>query len=78
MAYNNNNSGVLFPNDKKQSDKHPDFKGSANINGVEVWLAGWKRTSQNGNRFISISIEPKEDRAQADGGFPAGNDELDL
>ncbi len=58
QQYDNNMRGVLFPNDRKEKDTHPDFKGSCEINGVEYWLSAWKET---GNKpRLSISIQAKE------------------
>jgi hypothetical protein len=31
MTYDNSNSGMLARNDKKETEKHPDFKGSINV-----------------------------------------------
>lgn len=63
--YDNNNSGVLFKNDKKETEKHPDYKGSCEVNGVEYWLASWLKTSsKTGEKFMSLSFTPKEDQAQ--------------
>jgi len=28
------NSGVLFKNDKKESEKHPDYKGNITVGGM--------------------------------------------
>ena len=34
------NTGSLFKNDRKESDTHPDYKGSALIDGLgDCWLA---------------------------------------
>lgn len=54
-----NNSGVLFANEK-QNDRQPDLKGHALINGTEMWVSAWKRTSQNGKEYISLSFEEKD------------------
>jgi uncharacterized protein (DUF736 family) len=67
------NTGTLFLNDKKQSEKGPDFTGSLTV-GEELAelirkspgltkfrLAGWKRTSSNGSTYLSIvasTIQP--------------------
>jgi len=39
------NSGVLFRNTKKQSEKHPDYKGEVNVDGQTYELVMWSRTS---------------------------------
>jgi uncharacterized protein (DUF736 family) len=59
--YDNTNRGVAFANDKKESDSHPDMKGSINIEGVEYWLSAWWKTPRNGGEdFLSFSVKPKE------------------
>lgn len=61
MNYDNTNKGVLFSNQKKQSEKHPDYTGNININGVEHWLSAWVNRSNNGKSYMSLSIgEPKD------------------
>lgn len=60
MDYDNTNRGALFKNDDKQSEKHPDYKGSINIDGVEYWLSSWIKTSKQGNKFMSLSVQPKQ------------------
>lgn len=59
MAYDNTNKGVLFINDRKQKDSHPDFKGSLDVGGVSYWLSGWRKTTSKGET-ISVSIEAKD------------------
>jgi len=58
--YDNTNSGVLFKNDRKETEKHPDYKGSINIEGTEYWLSGWKKESKKGP-LLSLSVQPKDD-----------------
>ena len=65
--YDNNNSGVLFRNNKKDvndpEDKKPEYTGQAEINGVEYWISAWKRVGKNsGTPFQSIKFEPKEQK----------------
>lgn len=62
--FDNTNRAVLFENDRKESDTHPDMKGSININGVDHWLSGWWKDGAKG-RFLSMSIgKPKEARQE--------------
>ena len=53
--YDNTNRGVLFTNDRKESDKHPDWKGRLNIAGVDHWVDGWIKQGARGE-FISLSL----------------------
>jgi len=59
------NSGTLFRNDKKESDKHPDYKGDAIINGQAVWISAWIKDGKRG-KFMSLSFNPKDDRRSSD------------
>ena len=54
------NSGALFKNDKKESDSHPDYKGSAMIDGSDYWVSGWINTSNAGTKYMKFSYSPKE------------------
>lgn len=55
------NRGVLFKNDRKTQDNHPDYKGSLNIDGVEYWQAAWLKKSKDGKTFMSFSYELKDE-----------------
>lgn len=61
--YDNTNKGVLFKNDRKDSDRHPDYTGNINVDGVEFWLSAWIKEGQRG-KFMSLSIKPKEEQPQ--------------
>ena len=74
--YDNTNRIALWGNKDKQTDSHPDFKGSLNIDGVEYWVSAWKRKegANPNSPALSGSIEPKEEKAPetqkpADSGF---------
>jgi len=64
MAYDNTNRGVLFTNDRKQQENHPDFKGNINVGGVDYWLSAWNKSGEKGS-FISLSAQLKEAKPQA-------------
>ena len=63
--YDNTNRGVLFKNDRKEKDTHPNMKGSINVEGVEYWVSAWTKDGQNG-KFISLSLTPKEQTQTAE------------
>ena len=62
--YDNTNRGSLFRNDRRETDRHPEYKGSINVNGEEYWLSAWvKEAGPNaknpGQKFFSLSVQPK-------------------
>lgn len=64
MAYEKRDmTGVLFKNDKREKDSHPNARGSALINGVEYWVDCWTKEGAKG-KFQSLSFKPKVERAQ--------------
>lgn len=63
------NSGSLSKNKKKEKDNHPDVKGSAIIDGVEYWVSGWTKIGDEGDRWMSLSFQKKEERSGNKGPF---------
>ena len=62
--YDNQNAGILSRNDRKETEKHPDFKGFCDIEGTEYWISGWIREAgpqakTPGRKFFSLRFEPK-------------------
>jgi hypothetical protein len=79
-TYDNTNSGILARNERKTTDKHPDFSGSLNVAGVDYWLPGWVNAGRagskmEGKKYFSLKVTPKDapassaPRTYADGGF---------
>ena len=54
------NSGVLFANDKKETDKHPHYKGNITVDGKDYWLSAWVKEGKSG-KFMGLAVSPKED-----------------
>ena len=61
---NKDNSGVLFQNNKKTTDKQPGWKGSATIGGMEYWLAAWVNLDKKKNKYISLKFDLKEGQSE--------------
>jgi hypothetical protein len=59
--YDDTNTGALFKNKRKEDgDKRPDFTGTINVNGTEMWLSAWKKKDKDGNGYLSLSVRPKD------------------
>ena len=50
------NTGAIFKNDNKKADNHPDYKGKVNVNGKDMEVALWLKTSAKGVKFFSVSF----------------------
>ena len=73
-------SGVLFSNNKKKTEKQPDFTGdlelsdevvndlvdqmSRGITKPKLSLAGWKKVSRKGLNFMSLVGSVQRERSQ--------------
>ena len=53
---NKTNTGAIFKNDKKTSANQPDYRGKVNVNGKEMEVALWVKTSSAGNSYFSASF----------------------
>lgn len=68
MAYQQKeNTGALFINDKRETDKHPNAKGSALIDGVEYWVSAWTNRSEKGTVYQSLAFQKKEPKTDQGG-----------
>lgn len=67
--FDNSNRGVLFKNDRKEKDSHPDYRGKGNYHGKDFEISVWVKKDRNGKSFMSLSFkEPyvREERVQED------------
>jgi len=51
------NSGAIFKNSKKTSDKSPDYTGTVNVNGKEMQISLWFKESQKGTKYFSAAFQ---------------------
>lgn len=62
--YNNELTFRLFKNDKGDNPKRPDYRGEAEIGGVQYKLSGWisevKSGERAGTKYIRGRVERKE------------------
>lgn len=60
--YENNNDGVLFPNDKKTGPNSPSSKGHAHITcphcgeKTKFWISAWTKMGRNARKFLTMAF----------------------
>lgn len=60
-TYDNNNKGAIWKNDRKASDKHPDYTGAIVVDGKEYWLSAWRGDKSNPKSpALKFSVQPKD------------------
>lgn len=66
MAYETKpNTGALFANRERKSDKHPQASGTALIDGVEYFIDAWTNMDRNDNKYQSLKFKRKDKQASA-------------
>jgi len=77
MAYDNTNSGALFRNKEKSEERHPDYRGSLDVGGTEYWVSSWLKTSKAGEKYMSLSVQPKQPKVAPKSRQPGEDDDRD-
>lgn len=74
-TYDNSEKGVLFVNEQKtelaeekDTTKWADYKGSAEVDGVEYWVSGWRKEVKTGKhageKMLSLAFTKKEEKGE--------------
>lgn len=60
--YDNTNRGAIWPNDRQETERHPDFTGSLNVEGKEYWVSAWKKKPDASDKapVLSFSVKAKD------------------
>ena len=64
MAFDKTNTGVLFINKDRKSDKSPNFSGRINVNGTDYELVGWTKVGKSGDKYISLAVDEPRQRKE--------------
>lgn len=63
--YDNNFTGIISKNERKEKDLQPDIRGNCTIDGKEYWISGWIKVRNDGmGRFYSLRFEQKQAQIQ--------------
>jgi hypothetical protein len=78
MAYElREGQGSLFRNERKETEKHPDYTGSIKLpDGSECWLSGWIKQGAKG-KFFSLQIGKPKDPASKPAARKSVADDMD-
>jgi len=79
--YDNTNRGAIWKNDKKETEKHPDFRGEMEVTAPgKYWVSAWKRSpgAPDNAPALSFALTPKDSvvksepapKQQTDDDFP--------
>lgn len=68
-----NNTGALFRSQKGDNPKRPDYRGTANVDGLDYNLSAWLQKSKKGETYMSLKLEPKEGQQRRE---PGSDDDL--
>lgn len=77
------NKGIIFKNNKKSSENHPDYRGEINVKGEKYEIALWVKKGEKGSFFsVGISepykkaVEKPIDKEQIQDDTPVDSDGL--
>lgn len=72
--FDDRNRGSIWKNEKKTTDKHPDFTGSLNVDGKDYWVSAWKRKPDAAERAPALTFsvklkdgKPRQQQESSDG-----------
>lgn len=71
--YDDTNRGAAFRREKK-SENAPTWSGPLNVDGKELEISIWEKTSKAGSEFLSIKVGPPwkpKDKSSYDAPRPA-------
>lgn len=80
--YDNTNTGMMMRNSNRETERHPEFTGSLNVDGVDYWLSAWVNTGKEGSKiagqkYFSIKITLKEAKGAAKKGAKKPSEAFD-
>lgn len=73
--FDNTNTGAIWGNKDRKTDKHPTHTGSINVEGVEYWVSAWVGDKSKNQPSLSLKIQKKEPKQSQQA--PAPKQEID-
>jgi hypothetical protein len=76
--YDNTNTGAIWPNKNRKTDKHPTHTGSINVEGVEYWINAWVGDKTKNQPSLSFKLNKKEAESKPASAQQAPIDDSDI
>ena len=64
MIIEKNNKGIVFSNTYATSQKHPKWKGNAQVDGKQYHVSIWEGKTTKGDPKLSIDFQTEEEAAK--------------
>lgn len=58
--------GALFVNERKEAEQQPDYTGTLFLGGQHYQIAGWKKSSKAGKKYLSLSVKPRQEQRRSE------------
>jgi uncharacterized protein (DUF736 family) len=58
------NTGTINRNEYKKEDKHPDYRGTIDVDGQDKEIALWVKQSAKGTTYFSVKISEPYKKAE--------------
>ena len=59
-------AGLLHVNAVKTSERSPDISGTVTIDGLVLKMGGWRKVSDKGDEYTSVSFREKDEARQSE------------
>ena len=71
-TFDNEMTGILGRNERRERDTQPEFTGNATIGGVDYWIDAWvqERKDGSGRKFFKLKFKAKDQPASGAGPRP--------
>jgi hypothetical protein len=56
IEYDNTNRGSIWTAKSRETDKHPHYTGTANVEGTEYWVSAWAKDKDSNPKAPNLTF----------------------
>src|SRR4051812_29813931 len=76
-GYSKDNTGILSRNERRETDRQPEFKGECTIDGRAFWISAWvNQRHDDAGKYFKLSFTEKKATAAGAGAGRDVDDDL--